>query len=68
MTTYRFPVDMTKDWTVFRNGKELEVCVLCGKVTNVEHSTPIDQRKGYVAGVGQLCDSCDDSCTLYKGC
>ena len=54
----RFPEDMTKDYTVFRNGKELEVCRICGKITGFERKTPIDQRKGYYMGVGQLCVPC----------
>ena len=35
-----------------------EICVLCGAETEYEQSLPIDQRRGYVCGVGQLCDAC----------
>jgi hypothetical protein len=36
-------------------------CVICGKESSYEFSTHIDERYGYVEGVGQLCRSC------YKG-
>lgn len=35
-----------------------EMCVLCGQNTNVLMEEPITKRKGYVEGVGQLCESC----------
>ncbi len=35
-----------------------EKCVTCGKDTNVEITTHIDARVGYLEGVGQLCISC----------
>lgn len=54
----RFPQDITERFTVIRGGKEFEVCVLCGAVTDVEYSTPIRLRSGYVVGVGQLCKNC----------
>ena len=38
---------------------EKEICVLCGRVTDVDVSTPIDQRLHYVEGAGQLCPECD---------
>ena len=64
----RFPQDMTKRFTVIRDGKELEVCVICGKVTNVEYSTPISQRRGYTEA-GQSCDECDDKYGgFFRGC
>jgi hypothetical protein len=59
----RFPEDMTEQFTVIRNGKELEVCVVCGAVTNVEHSTPINQRKGYTEA-GQTCERCRIRCRI----
>ena len=65
----RFPRDMTERLTVIRNGKELEVCVICGKVTDVEYSTHIEERKGYIEGTGQLCDECDNKCGGFlRGC
>ncbi len=39
-----------------RNGYEL--CVLCGEVTDVRYETPVDIRKNYVQGCGQLCNAC----------
>jgi|LauGreDrversion4_2_1035121.scaffolds.fasta_scaffold01417_11 hypothetical protein len=31
-------------------------CVICGRVTQYHHSTPVDMRIGYVEGAGQTCD------------
>jgi len=65
----KWPADMTERFTVIRDGKELEVCRLCGKVTDVEANTLSDQRTGYVEGVGQLCDECDKELdTYHRGC
>ena len=35
-----------------------DVCVLCGKETIYDFTTPIDQRTFYVSGAGQLCREC----------
>lgn len=35
-----------------------EICVLCGTVTPVRTSEPVELRKDYVSGVGQLCRMC----------
>jgi hypothetical protein len=37
-----------------------EICVSCGKVTPYEIDTHIDQRHGYIEGLGQLCKTCFD--------
>jgi len=37
---------------------EKEICVLCGRVTDVDVSTPIDRRLHYVECVGQLHPEC----------
>lgn len=37
---------------------ECEVCVLCGKKTNVKRSVHVDLRDRYVEGCGQLCSDC----------
>lgn len=37
---------------------EMDKCVICGKKTAYSMDTHIDQRRGYVEGVGQLCQSC----------
>lgn len=31
-------------------------CVICGRVTQYHHTTPIDLRRGYIEGAGQACD------------
>lgn len=35
-----------------------EYCVLCGCETEYTRETPIEQRRYYISGVGQLCKSC----------
>jgi hypothetical protein len=35
-----------------------EKCVICGSETNVDTTTHIDMRVGYLDGVGQLCIPC----------
>lgn len=36
-----------------------ERCVVCGELTAVPVSMPIELREGYVVGCGQLCNSCN---------
>ena len=45
---------------------EKEVCVLCGKITDIHISMPIEERKYYVLGVGQLCRECHKELTHEK--
>lgn len=35
-----------------------EICVLCGKETDVPKTEHIDTRYHYIEGAGQLCDKC----------
>ena len=35
-----------------------EKCVLCGKDTPYETTTPVQYRKCYMDGAGQLCEIC----------
>ncbi len=37
---------------------DFEICIHCGKQTSVLRSTPIELRKGFIAGCGQLCSDC----------
>ena len=37
---------------------EKELCVRCGKETAYDQSTPIEMRRWYVEGSGQLCEAC----------
>lgn len=37
---------------------EYEVCVLCGKKTNIPKSRPVESRSDYLPGAGQLCHEC----------
>lgn len=39
--------------------EEFERCVMCGKLTDIPISTPVDFREEeYEVGCGQLCNSC----------
>ena len=38
--------------------EEFERCVMCGELTSVPVSTPIDFRDFYEVGCGQLCVTC----------
>lgn len=35
-----------------------EKCVICGKETAYDFTTPVGQREFYVEGAGQLCRKC----------
>ena len=35
-----------------------EICVLCGKKTDVDIKTPVENRSCWVDGAGQLCNFC----------
>lgn len=39
---------------------DVEVCVVCGKETDVPVSMHVDYRVGYIEGVGQLCTFCNN--------
>ena len=38
-----------------------EICVICQKETPYTKNTPVDLRRNYVEGVGQVCDSCAEN-------
>lgn len=40
------------------NLNKFERCVICGKMTDVPISTPIESRINYEVGCGQLCIAC----------
>ena len=40
------------------NTEEFERCVMCGKLTCVPISMPIDWRENYEIGCGQICAEC----------
>jgi dTDP-4-dehydrorhamnose reductase len=59
----KLPKIMTLNINKFKKMKEevkvkTEKCINCGKDTNVPADTPIDMRKNYIEGAGQLCDDC----------
>ncbi len=40
------------------NTEEFERCVMCGKLTCVPISMPVDWRENYEIGLGQVCAEC----------
>jgi hypothetical protein len=38
--------------------EEYEICVICGKLTFVPISMPIERRENYIIGCGQICSEC----------
>ncbi|MBR5315006.1 MAG: hypothetical protein IKU45_06315 [Clostridia bacterium] len=38
--------------------EEFERCIVCGKLTSIPTSMPIEYRENYVVGCGQICDEC----------
>lgn len=38
--------------------EEFERCVMCGSLTGVPISMPVDWRENYEIGVGQICIEC----------
>lgn len=40
------------------NTEEFERCVICGALTCVPISMPIDWRENYEIGLGQICAAC----------
>ena len=39
--------------------EEFERCVICGRLTSVPISMPVDCRENYEIGIGQICSECD---------
>ena len=35
-----------------------EICILCGKKTDIPVSMPANRRKRFIGGCGQLCEDC----------
>lgn len=51
--------------TVSPDENGMERCVVCGRPTELRFSTPIELRRCYVEGAGQLCPKC--WAELYAG-
>lgn len=44
-----------------------EICIICRLPTEYDTETPIEMRKNYIEGAGQLCRNCaEDSKPLFK--
>lgn len=40
------------------NTEEFERCVMCGALTSIPISMPVDWRENYEIGMGQICAEC----------
>jgi len=49
---------MIKTYSIMKEGKSYDRCILCGDITIYTTDTHIDHRVGYVEGAGQLCYTC----------
>lgn len=41
-----------------QDNDEIEKCVCCGKETQYTFGIPIQERRFYIPGCGQLCEQC----------
>lgn len=56
----RKPNKLKENYAKFNDLKDddYELCVICGKKTNVMRSEPVERRADYFPGSGQLCHEC----------
>lgn len=53
------PLSKSKEEVVFIPiTEDFERCVMCGKLTDIPVTTPIQLREFYEIGCGQLCENC----------
>ena len=50
--------NIMNEFTIEKEGKVYDKCILCGDITAYTTDTHIDYRAGYIEGAGQLCHSC----------
>lgn len=43
------------------SSEEYEVCVMCGVLTNIPRSMPLEMCTDYFSGAGQLCHKCAET-------
>lgn len=41
-----------------KENEEIERCIICGELTGIPVSMPIEWRENYVVGCGQICAEC----------
>lgn len=62
----KLPEGVNPDFVKPVDGILYDLCVICKNISGVLTNCPIDQRKYYVEGCGQLCEKCwhetDGSC------
>lgn len=47
-----------KSGELFNNECEFEPCIICGKITHISKTLPVEYRSYYIKGCGQLCYDC----------
>ncbi len=61
-----------KEKIAIQTMNEPDRCVLCGDETGYTYDVPVDMRRFYVSGCGQLCENCyrqiknDKICAMSK--
>lgn len=50
--------DIKQSKTTLDKHELYEECALCHRITEVKADTPVECRKHYIYGVGQLCEKC----------
>ena len=52
--------------SIHQKAEEHDACVMCGELTKYKKIDHIDNRYGYVEGVGQLCFKCSQVRKMHK--
>jgi hypothetical protein len=60
MEPQALPEGVNPEFVVLVNGIYYDLCVICNNNSGVRTYCPVDQRKHYVEGCGQLCPDCQD--------
>ncbi len=58
------PVGVNPKFVVLVGGIYYDLCVLCNENSGVCTDCPVEQRKNYVEGCGQLCEDCSNEVDL----
>lgn len=57
-TTFRRSGKEAESVNNIHNTEEFERCIMCGALTCIPVSMPIDWRENYEIGIGQICAEC----------
>ena len=65
MLSQALPKDVNPEYVVLVDGVYYDLCVICKEHTGVRTDYPVEQRKHYVEGCGQLCEDCRDKADFW---